>query len=280
MTRTKLIALALALALLATAGTAFADERGRNGRAFDDELQGQLTAVNLSALTITVGNRTAALSPDVVIEVDQAGSRDEIAPVANLGNYLGAFVEVEFDDAGLVVKLEVKAEAAPAGRAGFDDEELGEFEGTLAAVDLEAMTLTVAGRTLPLRVDAFVKVDQPGPDRFEQLAALANYLGETVEVKLDGRGAVVRVEIDGADEDDDSRGACTFAEGTLEAVDLGAMTVTVSGAVYPLTPNTYVRLDGAGPDRYEALSTLGSYVGRTVELRLDADGQVCRIEIQ
>ena len=89
----------------------------------------------------------------------------------------------------------------------------------------------------------------------------------------------MRVEIE-SDSDDDFRGACTTATGTLEAVNLGTMTIAVAGQTYALTANTYVQLQNAGPDRYEPLESLGNYVGRQVELRVNNQGQVCRIEIQ
>lgn len=100
-----------------------------------------------------------------------------------------------------------------------------------------------------------------------------------VEVKLDGQGAAVRVEVV-SNAEGDFRGACTTATGTLEAVNLGTMTIAVSGQTYALTANTYVHLQNAGPDRYESLQSLGNYVGQLVELRVNNQGQVCRIEIQ
>ena len=277
----KFLVLGLVLLVGALSWTVQADEDGpgRRGNAFDLELQGILNAVNLSALTVTIGNRTAALSPTVSIKVDRQNAEDLFEPVANLANYLGSDVEAKLDSQGLIQTIEIKLAGNSAGGRGPSDEDLRSLKGTLEAVDLNAMVVTVAGQIVPLRADAFVKVDQPGPDRFEALANLSAYIGMAVEVKLDGQGAAVRVEIE-SDSDDDFRGACTTATGTLEAVNLGTMTIAVAGQTYALTANTYVQLQNAGPDRYEPLESLGNYVGRQVELRVNNQGQVCRIEIQ
>lgn len=275
------IMLALAVLVGALSWTAQADQGspGRRGNAFELELEGILNAVNLSALTVTIGNRTAALSPQVSIKVDRQNAEDVFEPVANLADYLGRYVEVSLDNQGLIQTIEVKLSGNDDSRRGPADEDLRSLKGALEAVDLDAMVVTVAGQTVPLRADAFVKVDQPGPDRFETLAALPAYVGIWVEVKLDAQGNAVRVEIS-SNADDDFRGACTIVTGVLDEVNLGTMTITVSGQPYALTANTYVRLQSAGPERYETLERLPAYVGRSVELRINDQAQVCRIEIR
>ena len=112
----KFLVLGLVLLVSALSWTVQADEDGpgRRGNAFDLELQGILNAVNLSALTVTIGNRTAALSPTVSIKVDRQNAEDLFEPAANLANYLGSYVEAKLDSQGLIQTIEIKLAGAPA----------------------------------------------------------------------------------------------------------------------------------------------------------------------
>lgn len=88
--------------------------------------------------------------------------------------------------------------------AMYADNDNDEFKGALRAVDLQAMTVQVGNQTFTLHPNAFVEVDQPGPDFIDSLENLPNYVGRFVEVKLDVNEQILILEVKSKhDEDDD-----------------------------------------------------------------------------
>ncbi len=143
-----------------------------------------------------------------------------------------------------------------------------EVKGTLNAVDVAGMTVTVNNQVYSVSANVLVKVKNQGYIPFSQLPS---YVGQWVELKLTAQGLVYKIEVKSG-----SGGGSTKVYGTLNAVDVAGLTVTVNNQLYSVSANVVVKVKNQG---YIPFSQLPNHVGRQVELKL-SNGVVYEIEVK
>ncbi|MFN4218442.1 MAG: hypothetical protein ACK4HB_04070 [Candidatus Bipolaricaulia bacterium] len=163
----------------------------------------------------------------------------------------------------MIVGLMVAALAVPSWASG------NEVKGTLNAVDVAAMTVTVNNQVYSVSANVVVKVKNQGYIPFSQLPT---YVGQWVELKLDSQGLVYKIEVKSSA----GGGGSTKVKGTLNAVDVAGLTVTVNGQLYAVSANVVVKVEKQG---YIPFSQLPNYIGRQVELKL-SNSVVYEIEVK
>lgn len=144
-----------------------------------------------------------------------------------------------------------------------------EVKGTLNAVDIAGMTVTVNNQVYSVGANVVVKVEKQGYIPFSQLPT---YVGQRVELKLDYQGLVYKIEVKNAG----GGGGSTKVKGVLNAVDVAGLAVTVNGQLYSVSANVAVKVEKQG---YIPFSQLPTYIGRQVELKL-SNGVVYEIEVK
>ncbi len=162
-----------------------------------------------------------------------------------------------------VVGLMVAALAAVSWASG------NEVKGTLNAVDVAGMTVTVNNQVYSVSANVTVKVKNQGYIPFSQLPS---YVGQWVELKLTAQGLVYKIEV----KNGTGGGGSTKVYGTLNAVDVAGLTVTVNNQLYSVSANVVVKVEKQG---YIPFSQLPNYIGRQVELKL-SNGVVYQIEVK
>lgn len=213
----------------------------------DAHVHGTVVSVNSAAGTVTIAlaggaapNLVLRVTPSTEIEVnDRRGGLNDIAA--------GMPIEAEYHLDTLNAK-ELKA------GTGQNDDEPGEdahITGTIGAVDVSGLTVTIApnggGASVTLKVVAGTKIEVNG-----DLATLADIrTGEPVKaeyekVSLEAKEIEVGVDDNGGPGDP---GEDAHITGTVASVSVGAATVTIapgSGASVTLkiTPATRIEVDG------------------------------------
>ncbi len=186
----------------------------------------------------------------------------------------GAYVEVEgtpdANDPTLVhaAKVEVKYPEGPR-----DHVPSHEVKGRIEAIDLETMTLTVAGMDFYANEYTILKEDDPDrPIVFTDLA-----VGDWVEVKYDATaqneaGAYYAVKIEKKGYDDHGEGYAHELEGYVQNLDREGRTFEVGGAL--VTVNKATRYEDDRADRYLSADAFWSLVreGDRVEVKGRYDG--------
>lgn len=139
----------------------------------------------------------------------------------------------------VTVRVDGAVREQATGRAvalgGDADASEVEVKGGIEAVDAES--LTVLGLTFAIDARTEIEGDD---DAVLALTDLA--VGDRVEIEAHDRGGVlVASEVELDDDADDNE---VEAEGTVEAIDLDAETVTVMGFTFAVTAETEVEDDG------------------------------------
>jgi aspartate/tyrosine/aromatic aminotransferase len=116
-----------------------------------------------------------------------------------------------------------------------------EVKGTLNAVDVAGMTVTVNNQVYSVSANVTVKVKNQGYIPFSQLP---NYVGQWVELKLTAQGLVYKIEVKTSSSP--GGGGSTKVQGLLNAVDVAGLTVTVNNQVYPVSANVVVKVEKQG----------------------------------
>jgi hypothetical protein len=115
-----------------------------------------------------------------------------------------------------------------------DEDEDAEVEGVVEAIDHGALTLTVAGMTF--RADADTKIEHVGA--FDQIQG-----GDRVKVEYrTSDNYAFEIEVKETDQDDDEDAE---VEGVVEAIDQGALTLTVAGMTFWADAGTEIEHVGA-----------------------------------
>jgi small nuclear ribonucleoprotein (snRNP)-like protein len=168
----RIVVLAAVLAALITGVTlvGWADDDDDHQR----EMKGLLTAVDLQARTIQVNGQIFAVSVGAKIEVEDQGHISFEA----LPKHIGQMVEIKFDSQKTVYEIEVKF--------------THELKGILTAIDPMKWTLVVDQKVFSVSPNVIVEVEEQGHIAFAQLA---NYLGRRVELKLDSKQVVFKIEV-------------------------------------------------------------------------------------
>lgn len=149
-----------------------------------------------------------------------------------------------------------------------------EVKGTLNAVDVPNLTVTVNGQDYAVRPTVMVIVEHRGRIPFEQLP---DYIGRRVELKLAADGSAYKIEVKSPSEDDEDDHNRREIKGTLQGVNTENRTVTVGGKTYSVLSNAIIKVEEQGIISFEQLA---SYIGKRVELKLNADGFVYKIEVK
>ena len=149
-----------------------------------------------------------------------------------------------------------------------------EVKGTLNAVDVPNLMVTVNGQDYAVRPTVLVIVEHQGRIPFEELSS---YIGRRVELKLAADGSAYRIEVKSPDEDDEEDHNRREIKGTLQGVNPEDRTVTVNGKAYSVLSNAIIKVEDRGRIPFEELS---SYIGKRVELKLNADGFAYKIEVK
>jgi ribosome maturation factor RimP len=152
--------------------------------------------------------------------------------------------------------------------------DFNEIKGTLNAVDVPNLTVTVNGQDYAVRPTVMVIVEHQGRIPFEQLP---DYIGRRVELKLGADGSAYKIEVKGQSEDDEDDHNRREIKGTLQGVSTENWTVTVNGKTYSVLSNAIIKVEDQGRIPFEKLS---SYLGKRVELKLNTDGFVYKIEVK
>ncbi len=149
-----------------------------------------------------------------------------------------------------------------------------EVKGTLNAVDVSNLTVTISGQDYAVRSTVVVIVEHQGRIPFEELPG---YIGQRAELKLDSDGAAYKIKIENEERSNSRDRKRKEIKGTLQGIDATNFTVTVNGQSYSVLPSVIVKVEHQGIIAFEQLA---SYVGQRVELKLNADGSVYKIEVK
>lgn len=167
-----------------------------------------------------------------------------------------------------VVALMVAALAVSSWASG------NEVKGTLNAVDVAGLTVTVNNQVYSVSANVVVKVEKQGYMPFSQLP---NYVGQQVELKLNN-GVVYKIEVKpGAGKP--SKGGKLY--GTLQAVDTANGTITVNGQTLSVSATVVIEVkQGKKQKSYIPFSELPTYIGKFVEAKYDVNQIVYKIEVK
>lgn len=219
---------------------AFSIETDSEGEAGDAHINGTVSAVNTGAGTLTIAPKTGdpvTLNVDASTEVKVNNIEATLQDIQ-----VGMPVSAEYDKATLLAK-EIKA------GEGDDNEEDAKVEGVVAAVDLNAQTVTIspddggADVTLNLTTETEIEVnDEPG--------ALGDIqIGDRIRAEYDP-ATLDALELKVSDEGTgDGGGPHEEVEGTITAVDQGNATVTIAphegdAVTVKITEHTDIKVNG------------------------------------
>lgn len=148
-----------------------------------------------------------------------------------------------------------------------------EVKGTLNAVDVAGLTVTVNGQLYSVSANVVVKVEKQGYIPFSQLP---NYIGRQVELKL-SNGVVYKIEVKNGS---GGGGKAGQLKGTLQAVDTANRTITVNTQTFSVSANVVIEVKKGKQKSYISFEQLPSYIGKFVKIKYDAPKTVYKIEIK
>lgn len=165
-------------------------------------IMGTLTAVDLEAGTASVDGQAFQLDPNIFVKINQAGPDFITNALDKLDRFVGRTVEIRMDHQDQIFKLEVQSDNP------YNDDPLDALQGTLSAVDLEGMIITIEtvhAQTFALHSKVIILVErQQGADKIEKVENLPLYVGRSVDAKLDLDELVFRLTI----KCDENSGSC------------------------------------------------------------------------
>lgn len=167
-----------------------------------------------------------------------------------------------------VVGLMVAALAAVSWASG------NEVKGTLNAVDVAGMTVTVNNQVYSVSANVVVKVKDQGYIPFSQLP---NYVGQWVELKLTAQGLVYKIEVKSST---GKPGQAGKLKGALQAVDVANRTITVNNQTFNVSANVVIEVKQGKQKSYIPFEQLPGYVGKLVEIKYDTSQVVYKIEVK
>lgn len=167
-----------------------------------------------------------------------------------------------------VVGLMVSALAAVSWASG------NEVKGTLNAVDVAGMTVTVNNQLYSVSANVVVKVKNQGYIPFSQLP---NYVGQWVELKLTAQGLVYKIEVKS---NAGKPGQGGKLKGALQAVDVANRTITVNSQTFSVSANVVIEVKQGKQKSYIPFEQLPGYVGKLVEIKYDTSQVVYKIEVK
>lgn len=168
----------------------------------------------------------------------------------------------------VVVGLMVAALAVTSWASG------NEVKGTLNAVDVAGLTVTVNNQVYSVNANVVVKVKNQGYIPFSQLP---NYVGQWVELKLTAQGLVYKIEVKSSAGKPGKGGEL---KGTLQAVDVANRTITVNNQSFPVSANVVIEVKQGKQKSYISFEQLPSYIGKLVEIKYDVNQVVYKIEVK
>lgn len=168
----------------------------------------------------------------------------------------------------MIVGLMVAALAVPSWASG------NEVKGTLNAVDVAAMTVTVNNQLYSVSANVVVKVKNQGYIPFSQLPA---YMGQWVELKLNSQGLVYKIEVKNSS---GGGGKSGKLKGALQAVDIANRTITVNNQTFNVSTNVVIEVKQGKKKSYISFEQLPGYIGKFVEIKYDANQVVYKIEVK
>jgi hypothetical protein len=149
-----------------------------------------------------------------------------------------------------------------------------EVKGTLNAVDVAGMTVTVNNQVYSVSANVTVKVKDQGYIPFSQLP---NYVGQWVELKLTAQGLVYKIEVKGSAGKPGKGGQL---KGALQAVDVANRTITVNGQTLSVSANVVIEVKQGKQKSYIPFEQLPNYLGKLVEAKYDVNQVVYKIEVK
>ncbi len=165
-----------------------------------------------------------------------------------------------------VVGLMVAALAMTSWASG------NEVKGTLNAVDVAGMTVTVNNQVYSVSDNVVVKVKNQGYIPFSQLP---NYVGQWVELKLTAQGVVYKIEVKSS-----APGKGGKLKGALQAVNVANRTITVNGQTLSVSTNVVIEVKQGKQKSYIPFEQLPNYIGKLVEAKYDGNQVVYKIEVK
>ncbi len=148
-----------------------------------------------------------------------------------------------------------------------------EVKGTLNAVDIAGMTVTVNNQVYSVSANVVVKVKNLGYIPFSQLPT---YVGQWVELKLNAQGLVYKIEV----KNNSGGGKAGKLKGALQAVDVANRTLTVNNQTFTVSANVVIEVKQGKQKSYISFEQLPSYIGKLVEIKYDANQTVYKIEVK
>lgn len=167
-----------------------------------------------------------------------------------------------------IIGLMVAALAVPSWASG------NEVKGTLNAVDVAGMTVTVNNQLYSVSANVAVKVEKQGYIPFSQLP---NYIGRQVELKINPQGLVYKIEVKN---NSGGGGKAGKLKGTLQAVDIANRTIAVNNQTFNVSANVVIEVKQGKQKSYISFEQLPSYIGKFVEIKYDANQVVYKIEVK
>lgn len=149
-----------------------------------------------------------------------------------------------------------------------------EVRGTLNAVDVAGLTVTVNNQVYSVSANVVVKVKHQGYIPFSQLP---NYVGQWVELKLTSQGLVYKIEVKSSAGKPGKGGEL---KGTLQAVDVANRTITVNNQTFKVSANVVIKVKQGKQKSYISFEQLPGYIGKLVEVKYDANQTVYKIEVK
>ncbi len=149
-----------------------------------------------------------------------------------------------------------------------------EVKGTLNAVDVAGMTVTMNNQVYPVSANVVVKVKHQGYIPFSQLP---NYVGRWVELKLTAQGLVYKIEVKNSSGGGGQPGKL---KGTLQAVDVANRTITVSNQTFTVSANVVIEVKQGKKKSYISFEQLPGYVGKFVEIKYNTNQEVYKIGVK
>jgi hypothetical protein len=149
-----------------------------------------------------------------------------------------------------------------------------EVKGTLNAVDVAGLTVTVNNQVYSVSANVAVKVKDQGYIPFSQLP---NYVGQWAELKLTAQGLVYKIEVKAGSGGGGKAGKLT---GTLQAVDTATRTITVNTQTFTVSPSVVIEVKQGKQKSYISFEQLPSYIGKLVEIKYDTSQVVYKIEVK
>jgi len=214
------------------------------------EVKGVIANHDSAAMTFTLGTLTVDYSNAIL---------EDFSSIEN-----GLYVEVKShqdlrDGVMLASKIELENDGYKDERGDYDDER--EFEGIIMSLNADESSIVVNGQT--------VYYNQRTEFEYGTMADLAEGLRIKVEARFNNEGELVAEEIKFR------KRAAFELEGSLEAVDRDANTVTLMGQTFLINNSTMLRDEqddhDQTPIRYFNVADLS--VGDWVEIRAYRDQQ-------